>query len=79
MGPQSQSKVGLSISKAAAVKFVILLAVVSLFADATYEGARSVLRGVLYDVSLPALIAFLVATHLASIPLFFWAGKRAVR
>jgi len=37
----------------------------------------SALMGVLYDVSLPALIAFSVAAQLASIPLFFWVGKRA--
>jgi MFS family permease len=35
----------------------------------------SALMGLLYDVSLPALIAFSVATQLASIPLFFWVGK----
>lgn len=31
-----------SISKGAALKFVILLGIVSLFADMTYEGARSI-------------------------------------
>ncbi|NCO40139.1 MAG: MFS transporter [Armatimonadetes bacterium CG_4_10_14_3_um_filter_66_18] len=31
-----------NLSKAAAVRFVVLLGVVSLFADATYEGARSI-------------------------------------
>jgi len=36
----------------------------------------SALMGILYDVSLPALIAFSVTVQLASIPLFFWVGKR---
>jgi hypothetical protein len=36
----------------------------------------SALMGVLYDHSLPMLIAFSVAAQLASIPLFFWVGKR---
>ncbi len=30
------------ISKGSAIKFVILLGIVSLFADMTYEGARSI-------------------------------------
>jgi len=37
----------------------------------------SALMGVLYDVSLPTLIAFSVVAQLASIPLFFWVGKRS--
>jgi len=36
----------------------------------------SALMGILYDVSLPMLIAFSVAAQLASIPLFYWVGKR---
>lgn len=39
----------------------------------------SALMGVLYDVSLPALIAFSVAAQLASIPLFYWVGKCSAR
>ena len=42
MGPQFDSERNKSISKGAALKFVVLLGVVSLFADMTYEGARSV-------------------------------------
>jgi len=38
--------------------------------------AGSALLGVLYDVSLPALIGFSVAAQLASVPLFVQAGKR---
>ncbi|MEJ5199616.1 MAG: MFS transporter [Anaerolineae bacterium] len=37
----------------------------------------SALMGVLYDVSLPTLIAFSVVAQLASIPLFYWVGKRS--
>lgn len=36
----------------------------------------SALMGILYDVSLPTLIAFSVVAQLASIPLFYWVGKR---
>jgi MFS-type transporter involved in bile tolerance (Atg22 family) len=36
--------------------------------------AGSALMGILYDVSLPGLIAFSVLTQLASIPLFLLAG-----
>jgi hypothetical protein len=32
--------------------------------------------GVLYDVSLPALIAFSVLVQVAAVPLFFLAGKQ---
>ena len=35
----------------------------------------SALMGVLYDVSLPALIAFSVLTQLASVPLFLRVGR----
>ncbi len=36
----------------------------------------SALMGVLYDLSLPMLIAFSVIMQLASIPLFYWVGKQ---
>jgi len=42
MGHKSQPPNNTRISKATALKFVILLGVVSLFADMTYEGARSI-------------------------------------
>jgi len=42
MGLQFDSEGNKGISKGAALKFVILLGVVSLFADMTYEGARSI-------------------------------------
>jgi MFS family permease len=32
--------------------------------------------GILYDVSLPALITFCIATQVAAVPLFGWVGKR---
>jgi MFS family permease len=38
--------------------------------------AGSALMGVLYDASLPALIAFSVVTQLAAIPLFFRVGRQ---
>ena len=37
----------------------------------------SALMGILYDLSLPALIAFSVATQLAAVPLFLLVKKRA--
>jgi MFS family permease len=42
VGSQSNRDVSRGISKGTALKFVILLGIVSLFADMTYEGARSV-------------------------------------
>lgn len=35
--------------------------------------------GILYDVSIPLVIAFCVVTQLAAIPLFAWVGQRASR
>jgi MFS family permease len=32
--------------------------------------------GVLYDVSVPALVAFCVVTQIAAIPIFAWVGRR---
>jgi MFS family permease len=32
--------------------------------------------GILYDVSLPAVIAFCIVTQLAALPLFIWVGRR---
>jgi predicted MFS family arabinose efflux permease len=34
--------------------------------------------GFLYDVSVPAVIAFCVFTQIAAIPLFMWVGRRPV-
>lgn len=39
--------------------------------------AGSALMGLMYDVSLPALVAFAVVVQLAAIPLFYLAGRRA--
>ncbi len=36
----------------------------------------SALMGILYDLSLPALIAFSVVMQLAAVPLFFLVGKQ---
>jgi len=36
----------------------------------------SVAIGVLYDVSLPATVAFCVAAELAAVPIFIWIGRR---
>jgi MFS family permease len=33
--------------------------------------------GILYDLSLPAVIAFCVVTQLAAVPIFIWIGRRA--
>jgi MFS family permease len=37
----------------------------------------SALIGVLYDVSLPAVIAFCVITQLIAVPVFVWVGQRS--
>ncbi len=34
--------------------------------------------GILYDVSLPAVIAFCAVTQLASIPIFIWVGRHSL-
>jgi predicted MFS family arabinose efflux permease len=36
----------------------------------------SMAMGILYDVSLPALIVFSVVVQLAAVALFLWIGKR---
>jgi MFS family permease len=33
--------------------------------------------GILYDISLPAVVAFCVVTQLLAIPIFVWVGRRA--
>ena len=38
--------------------------------------AGSVLMGVLYDVSLPALIVFSVVAQLSAVPVLFLVGRR---
>lgn len=32
--------------------------------------------GILYDVSLPSMIAFCIVTQLAAVPIFIWVGRR---
>lgn len=49
------------ISKSAAIKFVILLCIISLFADMTYEGARSVTGAFLAELGASAIIVGFVA------------------
>jgi MFS family permease len=36
----------------------------------------SAIIGILYDLSMPAVIAFCMATQLAAIPIFIWVGRR---
>ncbi len=36
----------------------------------------SAIIGILYDLSVPAAIAFCVATQLAAVPIFLWVGRR---
>ena len=40
--------------------------------------AGSALMGLLYDVSLPALIAFSVVAQLSAVPVLFLVGRRQV-
>ncbi len=60
------------VAKASALKFVVLLGIVSLFADMTYEGARSVTGPYLAVLGVSAT----VVVQLAAIPLFLLV-KRA--
>ena len=39
----------------------------------------SAVIGILYDVSLPAVIAFCVITQLAAVPIFIWVGRHRAR
>lgn len=39
----------------------------------------SAVIGILYDLSLPTMIAFCIATQLAAVPIFMWVGSRARR
>jgi MFS family permease len=39
--------------------------------------AGSAVIGILYDVSLPAVIAFCVITQLLAVPIFIWVGRHA--
>ncbi|MDI6828899.1 MAG: MFS transporter, partial [Armatimonadota bacterium] len=48
-------------AKRHAIKFVVLLGVVSLFADATYEGARSITGPFLGSLGASAVIVGFVA------------------
>jgi len=50
-----------SISKGTALKFVILLGVVSLFADMTYEGARSITGPSLAVLGASGMVVGIVA------------------
>jgi len=61
-----------NLSKQSALKFVVLIGVVSLFADMTYEGARSVTGPYLVVLGASAT----VVVQLAAIPLFLLV-KRA--
>ena len=36
----------------------------------------SAVIGILYDVSLPATVAFCVVAELAAVPIFIWVGRR---
>ena len=60
------------VAKASALKFVVLLGIVSLFADMIYEGARSVTGPYLAVLGASAT----VVVQLAAIPLFLLV-KRA--
>lgn len=41
--------------------------------------AGSAVIGILYDISLPAVIAFCVATQLLAVPVFIWVGRHTGR
>jgi hypothetical protein len=51
-----------TLARGRAVKFIVLLGIVSLFAG-------SALMGYLYDISIPSLVAFSTAAQLVSIPI----------
>lgn len=59
--PRGAAAIGASSAHAAALKFVVLLGVVSLFADMTYEGARSITGPYLAVLGASATAVGLVA------------------
>jgi hypothetical protein len=75
-----------SAGRSQALKFVLLVGVMSFFADFTYRALTagygiawflgSALMGVLYDMAFPALIVFSVVAELAAIPVLL-AVQRA--
>lgn len=75
----------------AALRFVLLVGVMSMFADFTYEGSRSIigpylaifwffgsaLIGLLYGyVAIGAVVAFALVAELAAIPIFVAVMRR---
>ncbi len=78
-------------SDKSALKFIVILGIVSLCADATYEGARSItgaylgvlgasaLMGILYDRSINSLIIFSVLIQLAAVPILLFVNKNGSR
>jgi hypothetical protein len=58
-----------------ALRFVLLVEVMSFFADFIYEGSRSVI-GLLVGVSLGAATSFAVVAQLAAIPLLVAVRRR---
>ena len=61
-----------------ALTFVLVMGIVNLSGDVTYEGGASIAMGLPYEQSRPALIVFVVAAQLASVPLFL-LGRRQER
>jgi Zn-dependent protease with chaperone function len=62
------------LTSGAALAFVILLGVLSLFTDMPYEGVRSITGP--YLMALPALIAFSVGAQLMAAMLLFLVSRR---
>ncbi|HUI20268.1 MAG TPA: MFS transporter [Methylocella sp.] len=58
---ESASTAGMDLSRASAMRFIVLLGVVSLFADMTYEGARSVIGPYLGVLGASAAVVGFVA------------------
>jgi uncharacterized membrane protein len=68
-----------SINKTKALKLIILFGIISLFGDLIYEGARSVMVGLLYEYSIPILIAIIIVIEIIAIPFFFIMGKNSTK
>src|ERR1700691_1578680 len=65
----------------AAMKFIVCLGLVSLFADATYEGARSIVGPYLQDLGATAFqVGFIIGFgELCAASLRYFSGKLADR
>lgn len=78
-----------SCDRKVALRFIVLIGILSFFADFTYEGSRSIVprlprvaaslavrQSEFCTTSVPAVVAFCMATQLAAVPIFIAVGRQ---